>query len=54
MCSKINHLATKNEFIIGADLYESTKKLPDYNFTLKGEFKGDLPSGYSIYGVTRK
>ena len=54
MCSKINHLATKNEFVIGADLYESAKKLPDYDFASKGEFKGDLLSGYSVYGVTRK
>jgi len=53
MCSKINHFATKNEFVIGADLYESIKKLSDYDFTSKGEFKDDLPSGYSVYGVTR-
>ena len=54
ICSKINHFATKNEFVIGADLYEVTKKLPDYNFTLKGEYNSDLKNDYSIYAVTRK
>ena len=54
MCSKINHFASKNEFVIGADLYESAKKLPDYEFASKGEFDTYLKNGYSVYAVTRK
>ncbi|HUT05658.1 MAG TPA: adenylate/guanylate cyclase domain-containing protein [Nitrosopumilaceae archaeon] len=54
MCSKINHFATKNEFVIGGDLYQVTKKLPDYSFSSKG--KCDLQSKYSypVYSVCRK
>ena len=54
MCSKINHFASKNEFVIGGDLYESVKKLPDYEFTSKGAFDTGLKSDYSIYTITRK
>jgi len=54
MCSKINHYATKNEFVIGGDLYEAAKKLPDYSFSPKGEFAAELKNDYSIYSVTRK
>jgi class 3 adenylate cyclase len=54
MCSKINHTASKNEFVIGGDLYEAAKKLPDYIFSLKGKFTSELKNDYSIYSVTRK
>lgn len=54
MCSKINHYATKNGFVIGGDLYEVTKKLPDYSFLPKGEFSVELTNNYSVYSVTRK
>jgi class 3 adenylate cyclase len=54
MCSKITHCATKNEFVIGGDLYEAAKKLPDYRFFLKGKFESELKNNYLIYSVTRK
>ncbi len=54
MCVKINHFALKNEFVIGGDLYEVVKKLPDYSFTSKGDCNLDFKYRYSVYSVCRK
>jgi len=42
MCSKINHFAAKNEFVIGGDLYEAAKKLPDYDFKIQKSIANTL------------
>ena len=54
MCTKINHIASNNEFVIGGDLYQVAKKLPDYSFSPRGKY--DLQSKYSypVYSVCRK
>jgi len=54
MCSKINPFASKNEFIIGADLYESVKTFSDYSFSSRGTFDVELDGKYAVYAVTRK
>ena len=54
MCSKINHFAKKNEFVIGGDLYEAAKKLPDYRFSSQSGLTDEIQSEYPVYLVTRK
>lgn len=54
MCTKINHIASNNEFVIGGDLYEMTKKLNDYRFSLSGNYDSELKQRYPVYKVTRK
>lgn len=50
---KINHLTPKNGFVIGADLYQVTKKYPEYAFMSCGNYNSDLKSKYLVYLVSR-
>ena len=54
ICNKINRLAPQNCFIIGADLYETTKKFSEYSFSSQGKYSSELKSEYSVYLVSRK
>ncbi len=54
MCSKINHSAKSNEFVIGGDFYEVIKKMEKYNFSQVNEFNVGLKSGYPVYKVQSK
>ncbi|MFQ5781841.1 MAG: adenylate/guanylate cyclase domain-containing protein [Nitrosopumilus sp.] len=54
MCSKINHSVANNEIILGGDLYEMVKKIPDYKFNFVGDFNSELKHRYPLYTVTRK
>ena len=54
ICNKINRMAPHNCFIIGADLYETTKKFTEYSFLSHGKYNSELKSNYSIYLVSRK
>ncbi len=54
MCSKINHTASNNEIVIGGDLYQMAKKIPDYQFDFAGDFNSSLKHSYPLYKVTRR
>ncbi len=54
MCSKINHFAQKNSVIIGGDLYELVKKLPEYKFRTVEAFDIGLKNKYPSFQLERK
>jgi len=54
MCSKINHSAKSNEFVIGGDCYEVVKKLEKYNFKQVNEYNVGFKLGYPVYKVQSK
>ncbi len=54
MCSKINHSAKSNEFVIGGDFYEVIKKIQKYNFKQVNEYNMGFISGYPVYKVQSK
>ena len=54
MCSKINHYAQKNSVIIGGDLYELVKKLPEYKFKTVEAFDIGLKNKYPSFQLARK
>ena len=51
---KINRLAAKNQFVIGGDLYEVSKKFSDYNVIARGHYDGDQRFNYPVFSVLRK
>ena len=54
MCTKINHRAENNGFVIGGDLYQIVKDLQDYSFRPETGFSIGLKYAYPIYSVSRK
>lgn len=54
MCTKINHKAENNGFVIGGDLYQVVKDLQDYHFRHETGFSIGLKYAYPIYSVSRK
>jgi len=54
MCSKINHSAKSNEFVIGGDCYEVVKKLEKYDFKQVNEYNVGFKLGYPVYKVQSK
>jgi len=54
MCTKINHRAENNGFVIGGDLYQVVKDLQDYRFKPETGFSIGLKYSYPIYSVKRK
>src|SRR3990170_3675596 len=54
MCTKINHRAENNGFVIGGDLYQVVKDLQDYRFRAETGFSIGLKYSYPIYSVKRK
>lgn len=54
ICAKINHAATNNGLIIGGDLYQMAKKIPDYKFIFSEDFDSDLKRTYPLYKVIRR
>ena len=53
MCTKINHRAENNGIVIGGDLYQNVKDLPDYRFSNQTGFSIGLKYSYPIYSVSR-
>ena len=53
MCSKINHKASPNEFVIGKDLYEIVKNYNCYNFRESKKYSNDFECNISVYTVAR-
>lgn len=54
MCTKINHIASKNSIVIGSDLYRTAKKLKNYDYHLINSCSVGLKFMYPIYAVRRK
>ena len=53
-CFKINSLCPKNSLVIGINLYEVLKDLPEYEFTQLCIIEMKQEYGYSIFEVRRK
>lgn len=51
MCSKINRLAEKNQFVVGGDLFEMVKKLAGYRFKEVKDFSLGFKLSYPVYSV---
>jgi class 3 adenylate cyclase len=51
MCSKINRLAEKNQFVVGGDLFEMIKKLNGYRFKEVKDFSLGFKLSYPVYSV---
>ena len=54
MCSKINHCAEKNEFVIGGDFYEIVKKIHKFDFKQANGYNIGFKSEYPVYKVKSK
>lgn len=51
MCSKINRLAEKNQFVIGGDLFEMVKKINGYRFKEVKDFSVGFKLSYPVYSI---
>ena len=54
MCSKINHLAAKNQFVIGSDLFQIIKEFKCYQFKEITDFSLGFKLSYPVYLVSEK
>ncbi len=54
MCSKINHCAQSNEFVIGGDFYEIVKKIHMFNFRQINGCNIGFKTEYPVYKVESK
>lgn len=54
ICAKINTHASKNEFVVGGDLKEITKKIDGYTFEQIHGFNSGLNQTYAVFKVNRK
>ena len=54
MCSKINRLAAKNQFVIGGDLFQIIKEFKDYQFKEINDFSLGFKLSYPVYSVLDK
>jgi len=52
MCAKINHCAGNNEFVVGNDLCQFTRKLPGYEFKEIQSCNIGFRASYPVYKVT--
>jgi len=53
ICTKINHLARQNSFVIGSDLREMVKNFKDYSFKEIGQYSSGFKYGYPVFSVRR-
>jgi len=54
MCSKINKLAMKNQFVIGGDLFQVVKEFKMYQFKEINDFSLGFKLTYPVYSVSDK
>lgn len=54
MCTKINHCAISNEFVIGGDLYEVVKKFAKYSFQQVQSCNVGFKHSYPVYKVCQE
>lgn len=53
MCSKINHHAKPNSMVVGGDMYEIAKSLPNYSFKQCSDCSTGLKMNYPVYSTER-
>ena len=53
MCTKINHSAKRNEFVIGSDFFERVKKLQEYRFKSVNSCNVGFKVDYPVYKVIK-
>ena len=51
MCTKINHCAKSNEFVVGSDFFEVAKKFEDYKFKPTNSCNIGFKLSYPVYKV---
>ena len=51
MCTKINHSAKRNEFVIGGDFFENVKKFQDFKFAPVNSCNIGFKLSYPVYKV---
>ncbi len=54
MCSKINRLAAKNQFIVGNDLFLMIREFKNYQFKEINDFSLGFKQSYPVYSVSDK
>lgn len=54
MCSKINYLASPNEIVVGGDLYQITRDIPEFAFHEIHGLSIGLKCAYPVYVLKRK
>jgi class 3 adenylate cyclase len=54
MCSKINRIADKNQFVIGGDLFQMVKEFKCYQFKTIKDFSLGFKLSYPVYLVLQK
>lgn len=54
ICSKINRLAAKNQFVIGGDLFQMIKEFKVYQFKKINDFSLGFKLSYPVYSVSDK
>ena len=54
VCAKINHACEVNSVVIGNDLYEQIKKIPEYKFKKSCNTSLGLKHTYQIYSVSKQ
>jgi class 3 adenylate cyclase len=52
MCAKINHCASKNEFVIGGDIYQYVKHFNEFEYNEVKSCDGGFEYSYPVYKVT--
>jgi class 3 adenylate cyclase len=54
MCSKINHLAGVNQFVIGGDLFQMVREFKGYQFKEITDFSLGFKMSYPVYSIFSK
>ena len=54
MCTRINHYARQNEFVIGGDFFQRAKKIDQYGFQQVHSCNIGFKQSYSVYRVIQR
>ena len=54
ICTKINNIADKNAIVIGSDLFQTVKKITDYQYDMIDSCSIGMKYMYPVYSVNRK
>ena len=54
ICAKINRYAFPNSIVIGGDMYQIAKSLPEYYFKPCANYSNGLKFSYPVYSIGRK
>jgi class 3 adenylate cyclase len=54
MCTRINHYAKQNEFVIGGDFFQRVKKIDQYSFQQVDSCNVGFKHSYPVYNVIQR